>query len=140
MARKRLFKNAEALAEAWEKYKVFCDNKTVIRTEFSQKLGEFITATIPHPVTYDICGFCSWAGTTRQNFYATYAKKSSFDTVIACMKEDCERDARQKFENGTVPSQLAGLWMSNFGYTTKEKVDSDVDMDLNITVDYGDDQ
>ena len=35
------------------------------------------------------------------------------------MREECEVDARMKFETGQIPTQLAGLWMSNYGYTTK---------------------
>lgn len=33
------------------------------------------------------------------------------------MREECEVDARQKFETGVIPVKLAGLWMSKFGYT-----------------------
>ena len=49
-----------------------------------------------------------------------------FESVIACMKEECEVDAREKFELGVIDSRLAGLWMSNYGYTTKtdQKVSS----------------
>ena len=36
------------------------------------------------------------------------------------MQEECEVDARRKFELQIVPSQLAGLWMSKYGYTTKQ--------------------
>jgi hypothetical protein len=43
------------------------------------------------------------------------------------MKEECEIDARMKFETGQIPSQLAGLWMSKHGYTTKT--------DANVTAD-----
>jgi len=35
------------------------------------------------------------------------------------MREECEVDARIKFEVGALPSQLAGLWMSKYGYSTK---------------------
>ena len=35
------------------------------------------------------------------------------------MREECEVDARKKFELQIIPSQLAGLWMSNYGYSMK---------------------
>ena len=35
------------------------------------------------------------------------------------MREECEVDAREKFELSLIPSQLAGLWMSKYGYTNK---------------------
>lgn len=109
----------KSMAEAWEKYKVYCDSQTAIRTEFSQKTSEFVTATIPAPITYTVKGFCIHNGITEQNFYATYNKNERFESVIARMKEECEIDARRKFENNTINSRLAGLWMSNYGYTTK---------------------
>lgn len=109
----------KSMAEAWEKYKVYCDSQTAIRTEFSQKTSEFVTAVIPAPITYTVKGFCIHNGMTEQNFYATYNKNERFESVIARMKEECEIDARRKFENNTINSRLAGLWMSNYGYTTK---------------------
>lgn len=111
---------------AWEKFKEHCDSKTVVKTEFAQKLGEFVTAVIPSPVTYTIKGFCLFIGMTQQNFHATYKKNKKFESVIARMEEECEIDARQKFENGTIPSKLAGLWMSNFGYSTKTESKEEV--------------
>ena len=40
------------------------------------------------------------------------------------MKEECEFDARGKFEQGTIPTQLSGLWMSKYGYTNKQETTS----------------
>lgn len=42
------------------------------------------------------------------------------------MREECEVDAREKFELSVIPSQLAGLWMSKYGYTSKVDTDADV--------------
>lgn len=109
----------KAMYDAWESFKYYCDHKTVTRTEFSQRSSEFVTAEIPSPVTYTIKGFCNYIGMTETNFYLTYNSNEKFKSVIARMKEECEVDAREKFENGTLNSRLAGLWMSNYGYTTK---------------------
>ena len=119
MGRIRKFGSAKALETAWNEYKQYCDTRTVVTTAFSQKTSEFVTAEIPKPVTYTIKGFCNWAGLTEQAFYALYDKEQKLESVIACMKEECEIDAREKFENGTIDSRLAGLWMSNYGYSTK---------------------
>ena len=102
------------------------DDMLVTRTEFSQRLADFVSRTIPAPVTYTVIGFCSWAGITRQDYYETYGKDPAFDTVIARISDDCEIDARRKFENGTLPTQLSGLWMSNYGYSTSQKADISV--------------
>ena len=112
--------------QKWEEFKEYCDSETVIRTEFSQKSSEFVTASIPAPITYTVKGFCKFVGMTEQNFYATYNKSKKFESVIARMKEECELDARKKFENGTINSRLAGLWMGNYGYTTNANVEADI--------------
>lgn len=119
----------QARQAIWDKfieYKVVCDNKTVIRTEFSQRTSEFVTAVIPAPVSCSLKGFCNYVGMTEQNFYEYYAKKPQLESVIARIKEVCELDAREKFENGTINSRLAGLWMSNYGYSTKSESKNEV--------------
>ena len=126
MARARKFKSEMALEKAWDEFKQYCDSKTVVTTSFSQKSGEFVSAVVPHPVTYTIKGFCGWCGITESGFYDLYNKDQKLESVIARMKQDCETDAREKFENGTLDSRLAGLWMSNYGYTTSTKVEADV--------------
>lgn len=140
MGQKRIFSAEKAMWEKWEEFKKYCDSKTVTRTEFSQRTSEFITAVIPAPVTYTIKGFCVYIGMTEQNFYATYNKNPAFESVIGRMKDECEADAREKFENNTLNSRLAGLWMSNYGYSTNVTADVDTDMDLKVSVDYGDDE
>jgi hypothetical protein len=37
------------------------------------------------------------------------------------MREECEVDAREKFELGIVPTALAALWMSKYGYSVKSE-------------------
>ena len=79
---------------------------------------------IPSPVTYTLKGFCLFIGLTEQGLQATYAKDPKFESVITRMREECEQSARRSFEQGTIPSQLAGLWMSNYGYG-KERQDEE---------------
>lgn len=124
MGRRKKF-TAKSLSEKWEEYKQYCDSQTVVRTEFSQRSAEFVTQKIPSPITYTIKGFALYCGMTEQNFYLTYSKDPKLELVIARMKDECEQDARRKFENGTLPTQLSGLWMSHYGYTTNQnqKVD-----------------
>ena len=139
MARVRKFGNAAALEKAWEEFKVYCDNKTVVTTAFSQKTGSFVTQEVPHAITYTIKGFCAFAGLTEAAFYDLYNKEAKLEPVIARMKLDCEVDAREKFENGTLDSRLAGLWMSNYGYTTKTDAQVSNSVDVTIIDDLGDD-
>lgn len=139
MARQRKFGSAAALEKAWLEYKESCDKKTVVTTAFSPKHGCFVTQEIPHPITYTIKGFCAYAGLTEAAFYDLYNKEAKLEPVIARMKQDCEIDAREKFENGTLDSRLAGLWMSNYGYTTKTDASVSNSVDVTIVDDLGDD-
>ena len=60
-----------------------------------------------------------FAGISRAAFYEYYGDNPKYVDTVTRMKEECEVDARKKFELQVIPSQLAGLWMSNYGYTTK---------------------
>ena len=119
MGRTRKFKNVKQLEEKWEEYKEYCDNQEVITHDFSAKNSEFVTAKLQRSITYTIEGFCVYSGISRQAFYENYADNEKYTDMVTRMREECEIDARKKFELGVIPSQLAGLWMSRHGYTTK---------------------
>lgn len=119
MGRPRKIKSVKALEEAWADYKDECDNQHVIAHEFSAKNSEFVTKKLQRSITYTIEGFCLYIGLARSKFYETYGDDERFRDTVTRMREECEVDARRKFETGMIPTQLAGLWMSNYGYTTK---------------------
>lgn len=114
----RKFKNAKALEKAWDKYREYCANHTATVTEFSSKLGVFITQEVNKPITCTIAGFCVYVKLPRSDFYANYDDKDEFSDIVTRIREECEVDAREKFESGQIPTQLAGLWMSKYGYST----------------------
>lgn len=119
MGRPRKFKSVKQLEETWEAYKADCDNQTVLTHDFSSKNSEFVSKELRRRITYTIEGFCVFAGISRSKFYADYADTEKYGDIVTRMKEECEADARKKFELQEIPSQLAGLWMSRYGYTTK---------------------
>lgn len=121
MGRHRHFKTPAALERAWEDYKKYCNTRKVKVHGFSSKNSMFVTEEVEKTVTYTIEGFCVWAKIPRSAFYATYAEKEPFSDIVTYMREECEVDARDKFELGMIPTQLSGLWMSKYGYTTKTK-------------------
>lgn len=127
MGRPRKFNSAKQLDEAWEEYKAHCDNRMVLAHDFSAKNSEFVSAELKRSVTYTIEGFCVFVGISRTAFYKRYAENEKFVDMVTRMREECEIDAREKFELGIIPSQLAGLWMSHYGYSTK------VQGDVNVT-------
>lgn len=132
MGRPRKIKTVKALEESWEEYKNYCDNQTVLSHEFSAKNSEFVSANLKRSITYTIEGFCVFIGLARSKFYETYGEDERFRDMVTRMREECELDARRKFELQMIPSQLAGLWMSHYGYTTK--TDSKIDADVGVTI------
>lgn len=119
MARPRKFKTAKALLEAWEQYKAWCNDQTVLTHEFSAKNSEFISKELKRSVTCTIEGFCVWAGISRAAFYENYAADERFIDTVTRIREECEVDARMKFELGVIDTKLAPLWMSRHGYSTR---------------------
>ncbi len=123
VGRPRKFKTPRALENAWEEYKKWCNNQSVQTYEFCQKTGRFSSGEQKRRVTYTIEGFCVYAKLNRQAFYATYADDEQFCDIVTRMKEECEVDARMKFELGEIDPRLAALWMGRHGYSTKTNTD-----------------
>ena len=126
MAEKK-FKTAAQLAGAWRRYKKYCDEYTVTRR--TEEDGRVRVTVISSPLTYTIDGFCVFEGITRQVFYRNYSKVEPFCHVFERMRDECEVDARVKFETGRIPSKLAPLWMGRYGYSSKP---SEVEPDSDI--------
>lgn len=126
MGRPRRFETVEQLELAWEAYKERCNNRMVLTHDFSSKNSEFVSKELKRSVTYTIEGFCVYVEIARSKFYEIYASSEEFRDIVTRMREECEIDAREKFELGAIPTQLAGLWMSKHGYTTKAESDISV--------------
>ena len=103
MGRPRKFKTPDELHSAWETYKAYCDSKPVLTHAFNSKTGEFVSAELKHSVTYTIEGFCVYVGISRQAFHEYYAESKRFVDIVTRMREECETDAREKFEVGAIP-------------------------------------
>ncbi len=123
MGRSKKITSSKKLQELWEEYKDECDNKMVLTHDFSSKNSEFVSKELKRSVTYTIEGFCVFAGISRQAFYKNYAGDDKYVDMVTRMREECEVDARKKFEIQAIPSQLAGLWMSRYGYSIKQDTD-----------------
>ncbi len=130
MGRPRKFNSVKALEEAWEEYKADCDNQTVLTHDFSSKNSEFVSKELKRSVTYTIEGFCVYTRISRSAFYERYVDNEKFADIVTRMREECEVDARKKFELQVIPSQLAGLWMSKYGYTTKQDTNLTGNLDV----------
>ncbi|MGN0331493.1 MAG: terminase small subunit [Lachnospiraceae bacterium] len=130
MGRKLKISSAKMMEKLWNEYKADCDNQMVLTHDFSAKNSEFISKELKRSITYTIEGFCVYAGISRQSFYKNYADNEKYVDIVTRMREECEVDARKKFELSMIPAQLAGLWMSKYGYTTK--TDTNISGDLSI--------
>lgn len=119
MGRARKIKTEKMMEKLWQEYKKYCDSQKVLTHDFSSKNSEFVSATLTRSVTYTIEGFCVFVGMGRSRFYDTYANDEKFRDIVSLMREECEVDARMKFELGVIPPQLAPLWMSKHGYSIK---------------------
>ena len=130
---RRRFESPEDLEAAWEEYKEHCNNQAVLTHDFSSKNSEFVSKVLQRAITYTIEGFCVFAGISRVQFYETYANgKDEFANIVVRMREECEIDARAKFELGVIPTQLAGLWMSKHGYSLK--TDNQINADITVNL------
>ena len=125
---KRKISSPEQMEQLWEQYKEYCDNYQVTQTEFSGKESRFVEGTVKKPITYTIEGFCVYIGLARSKFYETYAESEEYRDIVTRMRDESEADVRKKFETGTIPTQLSALWMSKFGYATKQQTDVNASM------------
>ena len=125
---KRKIESPEQMEQLWAKYKHYCDNYQVTQTEFSGKESRFVAGTVKRPITYTIEGFCVYIGLARSKFYETYAESEEYRDIVTRMRDESEADVRKKFETGTIPTQLSALWMSKFGYATKQQTDVNASM------------
>lgn len=126
----RKIKTAKDLLHRWEDYKQDCDNQMVMTHNFDSKAGDYVSKPLQHKTTYTVEGFCAFLGISRASFYANYAQNDAFSDAVTLIRELCEVDARRKFELGVIPSNLAGLWMSNYGYTKQPAARAD-DAEIN---------
>lgn len=125
MGRPRKIQSVKAMEAAWAEYKRWCDDQEVLVHDFSAKNSEFVSARLSRCITYTIEGFCVWLGLTRSAFYDTYDKDERYSDIVARMREECEVDARRKFELQLIPERLAPLWMSKHGYSTRVEAQPD---------------
>ena len=119
----------EELEQKWEEYKNYCDNYKVLVHDFSAKNSEFVSEELNKPITYTILGFCIFIGLDRKAFYDNYAECNKYTHIVTRMREECELDVRRKFETSQLPTQLAGLWMSKHGYSTRSATEISANSD-----------
>ena len=136
--RPRKIRSAKALADAWEEFKLSCDNTTtrkLVETTVRDADGEVHTETeqeVLTPISYTIVGFCVFLGISKAAWYSTYEKDPRFLDIVARVHSECEQDVRSKFERGVINTRLAPLWMSKYGYGAKVETTQEHKADNNL--------
>lgn len=133
MGKPRKITSADRLSKLWEEYKKDCNSQMVLTHDFVSKNSTYVSQELKRCITYTIEGFCVFIGLARSKFYETYANDEEYEDIITRIREECEVDARKKFELRLIPSQLAGLWMSRYGYSTK--ADNEMKVEASQTFD-----
>lgn len=117
--RPRKIRTAAQMEELWEGYKYECDHQMVVTHAFSPKDSDFISAKLVRRIPYNIKGFCLFARLDYSTFYDSYANNPRFSAIVTRMREECEVDLLTKLATEEIPTRLAGLLLSKYGYTTK---------------------
>ena len=134
MGRRKKF-TVKQLESTWEEYKDWCDNQMSIDTCFGNKSEAFVTGVRKSYVTYTVEGFCVYLKLSRSNFYATYCNDEKYQDIVTRIKEECEVDARMKFEKREIPEKLAGMWMSKYeGYSQKQEIELPGSRNVEVTI------
>ena len=115
----RKIKSPKALEALWEEYKEHCNNQSVLTHDFSARHSEFVSKELRRAITYTVEGFCVYIKLARRAYYDNYVDNERYAHITTRIREECEVDARTKFETGQIPDRLAPLWMSKYGYSAK---------------------
>ena len=109
------------IEELWEEYKHKCDTNVVTETKYDPMTHETINVEILRPISYTIKGFCAYLYITYSAWQASYANDIFYEDIVDKIKLECEADVRAKFETRQIPTGLAALWMSKYGYAAKNE-------------------
>ena len=112
----------EEMWNEWIAYKAECDKHTVVKTFVDHGMKSNVEVNAPR--TYTIKGFCLHLGIAESTWQRTYKDDELFSDVVEMIRIECELDARGKFEDGSLNSRLAPIWMGQYdGYKAKTETE-----------------
>lgn len=117
--------DAEDMAERFEEYlqSDMCLGHTKSKAVIDPETKTCETLEVPAPRSPTIKGFCLFCGTSSPTWYQNYADNPEFAEIVHKITEYCESEVRGMFEDGAISPSLAALWMSGYGYSTKQEQD-----------------
>lgn len=115
--------DAEDMAERFDEYlhSDKCMNHMKKKTIIDDETYQVVVVDVPAPRSPTIKGFCLYCGTSSPTWYQNYAEDPEFSEIVRKITEICENEVRGMFEEGSISPSLAALWMSGYGYSTKQE-------------------
>lgn len=117
----------EEIAKRWPVYKAQCDSrtKTVVVTETvvdgDGEQSKTMQREISAPCTYTVDGFCLFLPLSRR-LWSDYRERDEYRDICEAIEDECKQRARELFEDGTLNSRLAGIWMGRYPeYSTRQE-------------------
>ena len=137
VGRPRKIGSVDEMWTLWEEYCQKCDNHMKTESVITKGLTG---TTVDHvlfsaPLTYTKKGFCLHIGITESSFDTTYGEDEDYDEFMEMLRMAAEIDARSKFEDGTLNSKLAAIWMGHYdGYSAKTETEAKFSGGLPIVI------
>ncbi len=118
----------DEIEKRWEKYKAKCDGNvkkrqvtTTTTDADGNKVKETTVSNVLAPLTYTIDGFCLFLPLSRR-LWADYREDEDYAEVCERIEDECKDNARARFEDGTLNTRLAGIWLGRYPeYRTQQE-------------------
>lgn len=118
----------DEIEKRWEKYKAKCDGNikkrqvtTTTTDADGKKVKETTVSNVLAPLTYTIDGFCLFLPLSRR-LWADYREDEDYRDICERIEDECKDNARARFEDGTLNTKLAGIWLGRYPeYRTQQE-------------------
>lgn len=118
----------DEIEKRWEKYKAKCDGNvkkrqvtTTTTDADGTKVKETTVSDVLAPLTYTIDGFCLFLPLSRR-LWADYREDEDYAEICERIEDECKDNARARFEDGTLNTRLAGIWLGRYPeYRTQQE-------------------
>lgn len=142
-----IFKGPEDMWEKWIAFVEHCMTYEVIEKTVTKSkhkgttvdgedresdFEDFKEKKLIKPKTPTMDGFTIYCNLGSSAMYKYYLNNPEYVDVVTDIRMQSKEVHRQLFEQGSIPTQLSGLWMSQFGYSTK--VDTNIKAEQTINV------
>lgn len=122
--------SVEELREAWKQYKRKQDDnvkiecaKRIVTDDNGEKHTEVEEREVLQPLTYTQEGFLRFLPLSSSTWCA-YKQDEDYADVMADIENDIKANVRERFEDRSLDTRLAALWMSRYPeYRTRQETE-----------------